>query len=67
MKVVHFRRNYGQTAALTRASNLRPADVIVTLDADLQNDPADIPALLARLADDCDLVHGWRRERHDPC
>ncbi len=66
VKVVHFRRNYGQTAALDAGIQLATGDVIVTLDADLQNDPADIPLLLAKLAKDFDLVHGWRRERHDP-
>ncbi len=66
VKVVHFRRNYGQTAALDAGIQLATGDVIVTLDADLQNDPADIPLLLAKLAEDFDLVHGWRRERQDP-
>ncbi|HEX7450005.1 MAG TPA: glycosyltransferase family 2 protein [Pirellulales bacterium] len=64
-KVVHFRRNFGQTAALSAGIHLAAGDVVVTLDADLQNDPADIPVLLARLDEGCDLVHGWRRDRQD--
>jgi glycosyltransferase involved in cell wall biosynthesis len=65
IKVVHFRRNFGQTAAMNAGMHMATGDVIVTLDADLQNDPADIPMLLAKLDEGCDLVHGWRRERHD--
>ena len=65
VKVVHFRRNFGQTSALNAGLHLASGDVIVTLDADLQNDPADIPLLLARLAEGYDLVHGWRKDRHD--
>ncbi|HJT36029.1 MAG TPA: glycosyltransferase family 2 protein [Pirellulales bacterium] len=66
VKVVHFRRNFGQTAALNAGLHLASGDVIVTLDADLQNDPADIPLLLVRLAEGYDLVHGWRKDRQDP-
>lgn len=65
LKVVHFRRNFGQTAALNAGLHLAAGDVIVTLDADLQNDPADIPLLLARLGEGYDLVHGWRKDRQD--
>lgn len=65
VKVVTFRRNYGQTAAMSAGLHLAAGDVIVTMDADLQNDPADIPLLLARLDEGFDLVHGWRKERHD--
>ncbi|HVA48829.1 MAG TPA: glycosyltransferase family 2 protein [Pirellulales bacterium] len=65
VKVVHFRRNFGQTAAMNAGMHLASGDIIVTLDADLQNDPADIPRLLAKLDEGYDLVHGWRRERHD--
>lgn len=65
VKVVHFRRNFGQTAALNAGFHLASGDVIVTLDADLQNDPADIPLLLARMAEGYDLVHGWRKDRQD--
>jgi glycosyltransferase involved in cell wall biosynthesis len=65
VKVIHFRRNFGQTAALNAGLHSATGDVIVTLDADLQNEPADIPVLLDRLDEGFDLVHGWRRERHD--
>jgi glycosyltransferase involved in cell wall biosynthesis len=63
-RVVHFVRNYGQTATLTAGIRLARAPVLVTLDADLQNDPADIPEMLG-LLDRCDVVCGWRRDRQD--
>jgi glycosyltransferase involved in cell wall biosynthesis len=65
VKVVHFRRNFGQTAAMNAGLHLGTGDVIVTLDADLQNDPADIAALLVKLDEGYDLVHGWRKDRQD--
>lgn len=65
VRVVHLRRNFGQTAALAAGLRLASGDVIVTLDADLQNDPADIPLLLAKLDAGYDLAHGWRRKRQD--
>jgi glycosyltransferase involved in cell wall biosynthesis len=65
VKVIHFRRNFGQSAAMAAGLHLAQGDVIVTLDADLQNDPQDIPLMLARLDEGYDLIHGWRRERHD--
>ncbi len=65
IKVVHFVRNYGQTAAMSAGFKLSRAPVVVTLDADLQNDPSDIPALLARLEEGHDVVCGWRKERKD--
>ncbi len=64
--VVGFRRNFGQTAALAAGLAYASGRVIVTLDADLQNDPADIPVLLAKLDEGWDLVNGWRRNRRDP-
>ena len=65
IRVVHFVRNYGQTAALTAGIRHAKSPIIVTLDADLQNDPADIPAMLNKL-DDADVVCGWRKDRKDP-
>jgi glycosyltransferase involved in cell wall biosynthesis len=65
VKVVHFRRNFGQTAAMKAGMHMASGDVIVTLDADLQNDPADIPMLLAKLDEGYDVVSGWRRDRKD--
>jgi len=65
-KVVHFVRNYGQTAALTAGIHHARASVLVTMDADLQNDPADIPSMLEYLErDEADVVCGWRRDRQD--
>jgi glycosyltransferase involved in cell wall biosynthesis len=65
VKVVRFRRNYGQTAALQAGIQHAGGDVIVTLDGDLQNDPLDIPTLVAKLDEGFDLVHGWRKLRQD--
>ncbi|RMF44665.1 MAG: glycosyltransferase [Planctomycetota bacterium] len=63
--VVHFRRNFGQTAALQAGLEIASGEAIVLLDGDGQNDPRDIPRLLDRLAEGYDLVHGWRRQRQD--
>jgi len=63
-RIVHFVRNYGQTAALTAGIRMARADLLVTLDADLQNDPSDIPMMLTHL-DDADVVCGWRKDRQD--
>ena len=65
LRVIAFRRNYGQTAALMAGFDNARGEVIVTLDADLQNDPADIPALIAKLHEGFDVVSGWRRDRQD--
>ena len=65
VKVVRFRRNYGQTAALAAGIDHSSASIIVALDADLQNDPKDIPAMLAKLDDGYDVVSGWRKQRQD--
>jgi glycosyltransferase involved in cell wall biosynthesis len=65
LRVLRFKRNAGQTAALLAGFRAARGDVVVTLDADLQNDPRDIPALLAALPG-CDAVCGWRVDRHDP-
>ncbi|MGE5125933.1 MAG: glycosyltransferase family 2 protein [Betaproteobacteria bacterium] len=62
-----LRRNFGQTAAFSAGFDRSRGEIVVTSDGDLQNDPADIPALVARLEqDDLDMVCGWRRRRHDP-
>jgi glycosyltransferase involved in cell wall biosynthesis len=65
VKVVDFRRNYGQTAALMAGIDHATNDVVVMIDADLQNDPADIPRLLAKLDEGYDVVSGWRKDRKD--
>lgn len=64
--VIGFRRNFGQTAALSAGFDHAKGDVIITLDADLQNDPKDIPRLLEKLDEGHDLVNGWRFNRKDP-
>ena len=58
--------NFGQTAAFSAGFDRAPGDVVVTSDGDLQNDPADIPALLAKIDEGYDLVCGWRQKRQDP-
>ena len=66
VSVVRLRRNFGQTAALAAGFDQARGDVIVTMDGDLQNDPADIPRLLEELSRGLDVVSGWRRIRRDP-
>lgn len=63
--VIEFRRNYGQTAAIMAGIDEARGDIVVALDADLQNDPTDITRLLARLDDGYDVVSGWRKNRQD--
>lgn len=63
--VVHFARNYGQTAAMQAGMDHARGDIIVPMDGDLQNDPADIAKLLAKLDDGYDVVSGWRKDRQD--
>jgi hypothetical protein len=65
VRVVQLRRNYGQTAAIRAGIDEAAGDVIVTMDGDLQNDPADIPMMLQKLDEGYDLVHGWRKDRKD--
>ena len=62
---VVLRKNYGQTAAMAAGFDVAQGEVIVSLDGDLQNDPADIPMLLAKLREGYDLVSGWRHQRQD--
>jgi glycosyltransferase involved in cell wall biosynthesis len=65
LRVIDFCRNYGQTAAMMAGIDHASGNIIVPIDADLQNDPADIPALLETLEGGYDVVSGWRRERKD--
>lgn len=65
VKVVHFKRNYGQTAAMMAGIDFASGEIIVAIDADLQNDPADIPRLLAKLREGFDVCSGWRKARKD--
>jgi glycosyltransferase involved in cell wall biosynthesis len=63
--VIHLRRNFGQTAAMAAGFDHVTGDVVVAMDADLQNDPADIPKLLDKMREGYDVVSGWRRDRKD--
>lgn len=65
IRVISFRRNFGQTAAIAAGLDYAQGEIIVLLDADLQNDPADIPMMLAKLDEGYDLVSGWRKFRKD--
>ena len=65
IRVVELRRNYGQTAAIAAGIDRAQGDIVILLDADLQNDPADIPLLLAKLDEGYDVVSGWRKDRKD--
>lgn len=65
VRVVQFRRNFGQTAAIAAGIDYASGEIIVLMDADMQNDPADIPMLLAKLDEGYDLVSGWRKDRKD--
>jgi glycosyltransferase involved in cell wall biosynthesis len=66
LKVIRFKRNYGQTAAMSAGFEHAKGDVIITMDADLQNDPEDIPILLEKLKEGYHVVSGWRKDRKDP-
>ena len=66
VQVIVFRRNYGQTAAIAAGIDHSDGDIVILMDADLQNDPADIPIMLAKLDEGYDLVSGWRKDRKDP-
>ena len=65
-RLIRFRRNFGQTAAMSAGIDYAKGEVIVMLDADLQNDPEDIPKLLERIDAGADVVSGWRKDRKDP-
>lgn len=66
VRVIRFRRNFGQTAALSAGIDHAVGDVIVPIDGDLQNDPRDIPRLLQKIDEGFDVVSGWRVRRRDP-
>jgi glycosyltransferase involved in cell wall biosynthesis len=65
VRVIRLRRNFGQTAAMAAGFDAARGEVIVPMDGDLQNDPADIPRLLAKIDDGIDVVSGWRKDRRD--
>lgn len=66
IQVISLRKNFGQTAALTAGFDMAEGEIIIAMDADLQNDPADIPMLLNKINDGNDMVTGWRFNRQDP-
>lgn len=63
---IRFRRNFGKAAALSAGIQAARGEIVLTLDADLQDDPAEIPRFLEALEQDCDVVSGWKRRRYDP-
>jgi glycosyltransferase involved in cell wall biosynthesis len=65
VKVLHFRKNFGQTAALSAGFEAARGAIVITMDGDLQNDPADIPRLVAKMREGFDIVAGWRKNRQD--
>lgn len=65
LRVIRFRRNFGQTAALSAGIDHARGEIIVPMDGDLQNDPTDIPRLLAKIDEGYDVVSGWRKNRQD--
>ncbi len=65
VKVIHFRRNFGQTAAMMAGFDFASGDVVVPMDGDGQNDPEDIPRMLAKLKEGYDVCSGWRKDRRD--
>jgi glycosyltransferase involved in cell wall biosynthesis len=65
LKLIRFRRNFGQTAAMAAGFDAAQGEIIVPMDGDLQNDPADIPRLAAKIREGYDVVSGWRKERKD--
>lgn len=65
VKIVQFRGNFGQSAAMGAGIQYASEDVIITMDGDLQNDPADIPMMMSKIEEGYDLVHGWRKNRQD--
>jgi len=66
VSIISFRRNYGKSAALQTGFRAVDGDVVITMDADLQDDPKEIPNLIAKLDSGADLVSGWKKTRHDP-
>jgi glycosyltransferase involved in cell wall biosynthesis len=66
IKLVQFRRNFGQTAAMAAGFDFASGNILVALDSDLQNDPRDIPAILGKLREGFDVVSCWRKDRKDP-
>ena len=66
VKIISFRKNYGKSAALSEGFRVCRGDVVITIDADLQDSPEEIPGLIDKLDEGYDLVSGWKAKRHDP-
>lgn len=66
VKILQLARNFGQTAALSAGIKFASGEIVILMDADLQNDPMDIPVLISKLKEGYDLVSGWRKNRGDP-
>ena len=65
VRIIHFRKNFGQSAAISAGFKYSSGAMVVAMDADLQNDPADIPLVVDKVGEGFDIVNGWRRDRHD--
>src|SRR5262249_54147893 len=66
VRYIAFRRNFGKSAALEAGFRAARGEIVFTMDADLQDDPAEIPRFITKLGEGFDLVSGWKKERHDP-
>jgi glycosyltransferase involved in cell wall biosynthesis len=66
IKILSFRKNYGKSAALAEGFKLAGGEIVVTMDADLQDDPAEIPNLMKQIRSGFDMISGWKKKRHDP-
>ncbi len=64
--IIQFNRNFGKSAALSEGFKMSTGDIVITMDADLQDDPAEIPKLIAQIETGYDLVSGWKKKRKDP-
>lgn len=64
--IIHFNRNFGKSAALSEGFRIATGDIVITMDADLQDDPAEIPRLIDKIESGYDLISGWKQKRHDP-
>jgi glycosyltransferase involved in cell wall biosynthesis len=66
IKILSFRKNYGKSAALSQGFKIAAGSIVITMDADLQDDPAEIPRLIDLINSGYDMVSGWKKKRHDP-
>ncbi len=66
LRIISFRRNYGKSAALSEGFKMAAGKYVVTMDADLQDDPSEVPEMLNKLEEGYDLISGWKKKRHDP-